>query len=52
MLGTFFTFTEGDVAQVITYIQDVVTDFTPILIPIIAISLGIFIIWAIIKALK
>ncbi len=52
ILGTFFDFTETDVSSMIGYTKDVITDFTPILIPIIAVAVGVIILTAIIHALK
>lgn len=52
LLSTFFEFKPEDVSSTIDYVKGFITDFTPILIPIIAISLGIIIVWGIISAIK
>jgi len=52
LLSTFFTFTETDVASLISYVKDLITDFTPLLIPIIAVSLGLIIIYGIVSAIR
>jgi len=52
IFGTFFTITPENISEMFGYIQDIISDFTPILLPIIAIMLGLFIFWAIVKALK
>jgi len=52
LLSTFFEFTPDNVSSTIAYVKGFITDFTPILIPIIAISLGIIIVWGIISAIK
>ncbi len=52
LLTTFFDFTSDNVSSTIGYVKDFIGDFTPLLIPIIAISLGIIIVWGIISAIK
>jgi len=52
MLATFFTFTEADITKMLGYVGDLISDLTPLLLPIIAISLGIFIFRAIVKAIS
>lgn len=52
MFGTFFTITPEHMTTMLGYISDFIADFTPILLPIIAISLGLLVIWAIIKAIR
>ncbi len=52
IFGTFFTITPEHINTMIGYISSFISDFTPILLPIIAISLGLLIIWAIFTALK
>jgi len=51
-LGTFFTIEEADITAMLGYTSDLISDLTPILLPIIAVMLGLFIFWAIVKALK
>ncbi|GAH94192.1 unnamed protein product [marine sediment metagenome] len=52
MLGTFITITGENVTTTIGYIQDFLSDLTPLLLPIIAVAVGIFIFWAIVKAIR
>lgn len=52
MLGTFFDFTGDDVSTMLVYVKDLVADFTPLLIPILAIGLGLLIIYGIVSAIK
>ena len=51
-LGTFLTITAEDITTMLGYVSDIIGDLTPLLLPIIAVGVGIFIFWAIIKALK
>lgn len=52
LLSTFFDFTSDNVSSTIGYVKGFIGDFTPILVPIIAISLGIIIVWGIVSAIK
>ena len=52
ILGTFLTITEGDVTTMLGYVGDLVTDLTPLMLPIIGVGVGIFIFWAIVKAIS
>lgn len=49
---TFITISDANVSTTIAYIQDFLTDFTPLLLPIIAVAVGIFIFWAVVRAIK
>lgn len=49
---TFFTITETDITTMLGYVGDLVGDLTPLMLPIIAIGLGIFIFWAIVKSIS
>jgi len=51
-LGTFLTITAEDITAMLGYVSDIIGDLTPLLLPIIAVGVGIFIFWAIVKALK
>ncbi|GAI43770.1 unnamed protein product, partial [marine sediment metagenome] len=42
----------ADITLMIGYISDFLTDLTPLLLPIVAVGVGIFIFWAIVKAIK
>lgn len=52
MLGTFISITASDTAEMVGYVESLLGDLTPILLPIVAVGMGIFIFWAIVKALK
>jgi len=52
MLGTFITWTEEDTTAMIGHMSDLLTDLTPLLIPIIAIAIGLIIVGAIIRAIR
>lgn len=49
---TFMNFTDSDVATMTDYIKDFISNFTPILLPIIAIGVALIIIGVIIKAIR
>ena len=51
-LGTFFTITNDNITAMLGYVADFIEDFTPLLLPILAVGLGILIIWAIVSAIK
>jgi len=50
--STFFSITEQDISTMLGYVGGLVGDLTPLMLPIIAIGLGIFIFWAIVRALR
>jgi hypothetical protein len=50
MLYTFFTFSSSSITEMLGYVQDFITDISPLMLPIIAIGIGIFILLAIIGA--
>lgn len=52
MLGTFFTISSGDVNTMTAYIGNFIDDFKPLLLPIIAVLLGLLIVWAILSAVR
>jgi len=52
MIGTFFEFLPGDITALLGYVKSFVGDMTPLLLPIIAVSMGILILWAIIGAIR
>lgn len=51
-LGTFITITAGDITNLIGYVEDLLTDLTPLLLPIIGVGVGIFIYWAIVSSIS
>jgi uncharacterized protein involved in cysteine biosynthesis len=52
MLYTFFTFSSSSIDTMLGYVGSFISDITPLMLPIIAIGLGIFIVWAIIGAFR
>jgi hypothetical protein len=52
MFGTFFTITPENVSTTLGYTGAIISDMTPILLPIIAVFLGLIIFWAITGAIK
>lgn len=51
-LGTFLTWTGADTTAMIGYMSDLITDLTPLLIPIIAVGIGLIIVSAIMRAIR
>lgn len=49
---SFFTFTEANITTMLGYISDVVADITPILLPIIAVFVGLIIFQVIVNSIK
>jgi len=52
MLSTFITWTDANTTSTIGYMQALITDLTPLLIPIIAIGLGLIIFSVIVKVIR
>jgi len=52
MILTFFTITEDNMTTMLGYVSDLIGDITPILLPIIAIGLGLMIFYAIVHSIK
>lgn len=52
LAGTFLDITPENITSMLGYSKDLITDLTPLLLPIIAIGLGIFIVISIIGAIK
>ncbi len=52
IFGTFVDILPADISTMLGYSKDLITDLTPLMLPIIAIGLGIFIVVAIIGAIK
>jgi len=52
LTGTFVDLEPADISSMLGYVQQLLTDLKPLLIPVIAIGLGIFIFWAVVSALK
>ena len=51
-VGTFLTWEEAHTTLMLGYAKDLITDLTPLLIPIIAIAIGLIVVGAIIKAIR
>lgn len=52
LLSTFIDWTSQNTTDMLGYVKDLITDITPLLLPIIAISVGLIIVIAIIRALR
>ena len=52
IFGTFVDILPADISTMLGYSKDLITDLTPLMLPIIAIGIGIFIVVAIINAIK
>jgi hypothetical protein len=52
ILGTFVDILPADITEMLGYSKDLITDLTPLMLPIIAIGLGIFIVVSIIGVIK
>jgi hypothetical protein len=52
MLYTFFTFSSSSISDMLGYVSDFMNDISPLMLPIIAIGIGIFIVIAIIGAFR
>jgi hypothetical protein len=52
MFYTFFTFSSSSVTDLLAYVGNFVTDITPLMLPIMAIGIGIFIVVAIIGVFR
>jgi len=52
LTATFFDITPENITEMLGYTKDLITDLTPIMLPIIAIGLGLIIFYAVIKAIR
>ena len=52
LLGTFFTWTPENTSSTIGYMSDMISDFTPLLILVIAIALGLMVFTVIVQVIK
>lgn len=50
--STFVEITGADITTMLGYVKSLILDLTPLLLPIIAIGLGILIFWAIISSFR
>jgi len=51
ILGTFFTITTENVSTMLGYVQALITDLIPLILPVVAVGIGMLVIWILIKAL-
>jgi hypothetical protein len=49
---TFFEITGDDITLMLGYTKDLISNLSPLLLIVVGVSLGIFIFWAIIGAIK
>jgi len=52
LLNTFLTWGEPETALTLSYMQNMISDLTPLIIPIIAIGLALLIFTVVIKAIR
>ena len=52
MIFTFFTITEANITTTLGYVSDLISDLTPLMLPVIAIGLGLMIFYAIVRAIR
>jgi len=52
MLATFINWTDANTSSTIGVVKDLISDLTPLLIPVIAIGLGLIIFTVIVKAIR
>ena len=52
LLSTFFSFTATDTTALLGYVSGFMSDISPLLLPIIAVSVGLLIFWGITSAIK
>jgi hypothetical protein len=51
-LFTFFTFSSSSITDLLAYVGDFIDDITPLMLPIMAIGIGIFIVVAVIGVFR
>ena len=52
MLGTFITWTDANTSTTLGYAGDLISDMTPLMIPVIAVGLGLLIFTVIVKTIQ
>jgi hypothetical protein len=52
MIATFITWGSEDTTAMLGYVADIISDLQPLLIPIIAIGIGLIVVGAIIQAIR
>ena len=50
--STFIEISSDDVGILLGYVKDLISDLTPLLLPIIAVALGLIIFYAIVHAIR
>jgi len=51
-LGTFLDITPDNITAMLNYSKGLISDLTPLILPVIGVGLGILVIWAIIKSFR
>jgi hypothetical protein len=52
LFGTFLDITSDNITSMLGYTKNLITDLTPLMLPIIGVGLGILVIWAIINSFR
>jgi len=52
LFGTFLNITSNDISTMMGYTEALISDLTPLLLPIIGVGVGILVIWAIIRSFR
>ena len=52
LFGTFLDITQDNITAMLGYTKNLITDLTPLMLPIIGIGLGILVVWAIINSFR
>lgn len=52
MIATFINITDDNVSTTLGYVKDMITDLTPLMLPVIAILLGLIVFSVIIRAIR
>jgi len=52
LFGTFLNITSNDISTMFGYTEALISDLTPLLLPIIGVGVGILVIWAIIRSFR
>jgi len=52
LFGTFIDITSDNITAMLGYTKNLITDLTPLMLPIIGIGLGILVVWAIINSFR
>jgi hypothetical protein len=52
LFGTFFNITPDNISTMFSYTQALISDLTPLLLPIIGVGVGILVVWAVIRSFR